>query len=254
METVAAVNGWLLAATLLSAALTGAMAFLAHTRSNRQIRQLAKDVDTSRKYLKSLEKTAESIRKELLETQQHQDISQLKLKTSRTSTEELRQALLDARKRLEIAEAATKKARDGDPDKGRPAQTAGPPPSSGLSESQREQLIALLDPGPKGNVDIFCLMNDRESYQTATDLNDVLTADGWKTGGVAQSVFASPPQGVVLAVNNKETAPSYASFLQRVLSTIGLTVSAKADAKYREWSLTLIVGEGLANPVTPSSN
>jgi hypothetical protein len=58
---------------------------------------------------------------------------------------------------------------------------------------------------------------------------------------------------VVLAVNNKETAPSYSSFLQRVLSTIGLAVSAKVDAKYREWSLTLIVGEGLANSNTPSS-
>ncbi len=259
METVAAVNGWLLAATLVSAALTGVMAFLAHTRSNRHISQLAQDVETSRRYLKSLEKTAEAIRKELLETQQHQDISQLKLKTSRTSAEELRQALLDARKRLEIAEAATKKAREvknahDDDAKTRFDAQAEAPPSGGLSESQREQLIDLLDPGPKGNVDIFCVMDDRESNLTATHLNEVLTADGWKTSGVAQSVFTCPPQGVVLAVNNKETAPSYSSFLQRVLSTIGLTVSAKVDAKYREWSLTLIVGEGPASRITSSSN
>jgi hypothetical protein len=46
----------------------------------------------------------------------------------------------------------------------------------------------------------------------------------------------------VLAVNSKETAPSYASFLQRVFSTIGMEVSAKIDTKYREWSLTIIVG------------
>ncbi len=254
METVAAVNGWLLAATLASSALTGVMAFLAHTRSNRRISQLAEDVDTSRKYLKSLEKTAEAIRKELLETQQHQDISQLKLKTSRTSAGELRQALLEARKRLEIAEAATQKVREQNAQKRRPEPAAEPPLPGGLSESQREQLIALLDPGPKGNVDIFCVMDDPKSYLTATHLNDVLTADGWKTSGVAQSVFSCPPQGVVLAVNNKETAPSYSSFLQRVLSTIGLAVSAKVDAKYREWSLTLIVGTELTDPITPSSN
>ena len=115
-------------------------------------------------------------------------------------------------------------------------------PEGGLSENQREQLIDLLDPGPKGNVDIFCVMDNQRSEMTARQLEEILTADGWKTNGVAQSAFSNPPKGLVLAVNNKETAPSYASFLQRVFSTIGMDVSAKIDKKYREWSLTVIVG------------
>jgi hypothetical protein len=85
-------------------------------------------------------------------------------------------------------------------------------------------------------------MGDEGSEETAQQLDEILTADGWKTNGVAQSAFSNPPRGILLTVNSKETAPSYASFLQRVFSTIGLEVSAKIDNKFREWSLTIIVG------------
>ena len=85
-------------------------------------------------------------------------------------------------------------------------------------------------------------MGDPGSELTAKELEEILANDGWKTNGVSQSAFAKPPKGIVLAVNSKETAPSYASFLQRVFSTIGMTVSAKFDDKFREWSLTVIVG------------
>ncbi|MGA6926028.1 MAG: hypothetical protein WBY88_10125, partial [Desulfosarcina sp.] len=176
-----------------------------------------------------------------------QDINQLKLKTSNSSVEELRQALLDARKRLEIAEAAvmahqTKVDEAGESSDAVEMFDLELEPEGGLSESQREQLIDLLDPGPKGNVDIFCVMGDEGSELTARQLEAVLTADGWKTNGVAQSSYTTPPKGLLLAVNSKETAPSYASFLQRVFSTIGMEVSARIDKKYREWSLTVIVG------------
>ncbi|MBC2742025.1 MAG: hypothetical protein HGJ93_02985 [Desulfosarcina sp.] len=271
MESIAALNNWMLTATLIFAGLTGIMVFLTTGKSRNLVCRLSEDLEASRKRIKSLEKTAEEIRKELLQTQQHQDINQLKLKTSNTSAVELRQALLNARKRLEIAEAAIKThqeqaEQDGDGTEAietspLPTYTMPLPPEQDgdgteaietldleleaegcLSESQREQLIDLLDPGPKGNVDIFCVMGDKESELTAKELEEVLTADGWKTNDVAQSAFSNPPKGLVLAVHSKDTAPSYASFLQRVFSTIGMTVSAKTDNKYREWSLTIIVG------------
>jgi hypothetical protein len=247
MESVALLNNLMLTATIVFAVLTGIMVFLTVGKSKHLVDRLSDDLKTSRKQIKSLEKTAEAIRKELLQTQQHQDINQLKLKTSDSSAQELRQALLDARKRLEIAEAAIKahEAQAVDNEDGtEPILTLDLElePEGGLSENQREQLIDLLDPGPKGNVDIFCVMDDEGSEMTAKQLEEILTADGWKTNGVAQSAFSNPPKGLVLAVNNKETAPSYASFLQRVFSTIGMDVQAKIDKKYREWSLTVIVG------------
>ena len=243
MESVAALNSWMLMATLVFAALTGVFVFMTTVKVRELVKQLTDELDASRKRVRSLEKTAEEIRKELLQTQQHQDISQLKLKTSKSSAQELRQELLDARKRLEVAEAAVKAHQERDDD----TETIESfdlelEPEGGLSESQREQLIDLLDPGPKGNVDIFCVMGDDMSELTADHLDEILTADGWKTNGVAQSAFTKPPGGLMLAVNSKETAPSYASFLQRVFSTIGMEVTAKIDTKYREWSLTIIVG------------
>jgi len=247
MESLAALNTWMLAATMVFAVLTGIMVFLTIGKSKRLIDQFSEDAQNYRKQVKSLEKTAEGIRKELLQTQQHQDINQLKLKTSNSSAQELRQSLLDARKRLEIAEAAIKthEAQTAENEDGTDSFLALDlelEPEGGLSENQREQLIDLLDPGPKGNVDIFCVMGDGGSELTAKQLEEILTADGWKTNGVAQSAFSEPPKGLILAVNNKETAPSYASFLQRVFSTIGMDVAAKIDKKYREWSLTVIVG------------
>lgn len=194
--------------------------------------------------LKSLEKTAESIRKELLQTQQHLDISQLKLKTSKSSALELRQKLLDARKRLEIAEAAVKarQEKEDDPEV-MEILDLELEPGGGISESQRGQLIDLLDPGPKGNVDILCIMGNDMSETTAGQLEEILSNDGWKTNGVAQSAFSNQPKGVVLVVNSKETTPSYASFLQRVFATIGMEVFTKIDDKYQEWSLSIIVGD-----------
>lgn len=247
MGSVASMNQWMLMATLLFAVLTGIMAFLTAGKFKDQANQLSEDLEASRKRIRSLEKTAEAIRKELLETQQHQDINQLKLKTSKSSAAELKQALLDARKRLEIAEAAVKAHQQqvgklDDETESIETLDLDLEPEGGLSESQREQLIDLLDPGPKGNVDIFCVMNDSGSELTAKQLEEIMANDGWKTNGVAQSAFSNPPKGIVLAVNSKETAPSYASFLQRVFSTIGMEVSAKLDNKYREWSLTVIVG------------
>jgi len=245
MESIAALNNWILAGTLIFAAITGILVFLATGKSKSLIQQLSKDLESSGSKIKSLEKTAESIRKELLRTQQHQDISQLKLKTSHSSAEELRQELLDARKRLAIAEAAVKERKEKEKDTEAFDDLELElelEPEGGLSESQREQLIDLLDPGPKGNVDIYCVMGDALSETTASQLDEVLTNDGWKTNGVTQSAFSEPPKGFALVVNSKETAPSYASFIQRVFTTIGLDVSAKINNKYREWSLSIIVG------------
>jgi hypothetical protein len=249
MDSVAALHGLTLLMTLLFAALTGVVVFLMAGKSQKTIRGLSKDLENSQKRNKILEKTAEEIRKELLQTQQHQDINQLKLKTSKLSAKELTQELLDARKRMEIAEAAILAHQEQEKKDNGTAETSEfleleleMELEGGLSESQREQLIDLLDPGPKGNVDIFSLMDDETSELTASQLEEILTADGWKTNGVAQSAFANPPKGLELVVNSKETAPSYASFLQRVFSTIGIEVSAKIDNKYREWSLTIIVG------------
>lgn len=247
MESVALLNNILLAGTLLFSAITGLLIYLSAGKNKTQTKELENALDKSRKQAKTLEKAAESIRKELLEVLQHQDINQLKLETSTSSAAELRQELLAARKRLEIAEAAVKARKKKETSSKHQADVSSlelepEKPETGLTASQRDHLIGLLEPGPKGNIDIICVLGDAKSELTAEQLDEILSNDGWKTNGVTQSAFSRPPKGIVLAVNSKETAPSYASFLQRVFSTIEMTVSAKIDSKFREWSLTVIVG------------
>jgi hypothetical protein len=112
-----------------------------------------------------------------------------------------------------------------------------------LPEGQREQLKALLEPGPKGDLDIISVMDNEASGLLAEELRQLFEADGWTTKPVIQSAFSDMPDGLLLAVNSRDTAPSYASFLQRTFSTIGFKVSATVNRKYREWSLTLVVGK-----------
>lgn len=276
LDSLFTLHGSMLLVSVAFAILAGILLVLSTNKANKENRRLTERLESDSKQIRSLEKAAESIRKELLETQQHQDINQLKLKSTKSSAEELRQALFDAKKRLKIAEAAIEA---HEPQETRASEMVPPLENEvaaldhepdemdrvadffeqesvndgvtldidleiegGLSESQKGQLIDLLDPGPKGNIDIFCVLGDEGSELTAKQIDETLAADGWKTNGVAKSAFADPPQGIVLVVNSKETAPSYASFLQRVLATIGLPVSAKIDKKYREWSLSVIVG------------
>ncbi len=215
-------------------------------RSDRRMAELRNDnVDVSSKRLKSIESAAGDIRKELLEVQQERDILIEKLKAKGEDYQKLQLALDDAvRKNASIQQSVkedirgTKSSED--------LQASAPAPSgseSPLSREQREQLIALLDPGPKGDVDILSIIGDDRSHLLATELDSIFNADGWTTKGVAQSAFSKAPVGIILSVHSKETAPSYASFIQRTMATIGFPVTAAVNNKYREWSLTLIVGK-----------
>ena len=112
-----------------------------------------------------------------------------------------------------------------------------------LPEAQRDHLKSLLGPGPKGDLDIIAVMDNEASGLLAEELRQIFDADGWTTKPVIQSAFSDLPDGLLLAVNSRDTAPSYASFLQRTFTTIGFNVSATVNRKYREWSLTLVVGK-----------
>jgi hypothetical protein len=112
-----------------------------------------------------------------------------------------------------------------------------------LPKAERNHLKALLEPGPKGDIDIIAVMDNEASGLLAEELRQIFEADGWTTKPVIQSAFSEMPDGLLLAVNSRDTAPSYASFLQRTFSTIGFKVSATVNRKYREWSLTLVVGK-----------
>jgi len=222
-------------------------------RSDRRMAELRDDSMTmSSQRMKTIESAAGGIRKELLDVQQANDILVEKLKGKDDEIQRLHIALEETAKKSvqpkRTGKETSSQERSGhnqEQSEHKPSQEAKPAveSKSALSREQRDQLIALLDPGPKGDVDILAVIGDDTSIQLAHELDEIFKADGWTTKGVAQSAFSRVPEGIVLSVNSKETAPSYASFIQRTMATIGFQVSASVNNKYREWSLTVIVGK-----------
>lgn len=218
--------------------------------------------------LKVREGEVADLRAELLSLQKERDTAARHIKEARDEITRLNQALKEAHHnhgrneaqndhgRKEAHKNHGRKERPNDhgrtrelspPQKKRPTP-AEPKPASPKNDlrmgaDQREQLIGLLDPGPKGEIDIISSMGNEVSHLLALELEALFKSDGWTTKKVVQSSFAKVPEGLILAVHSRETAPSYAPFIQRSFTTLGFPVSAAVNKKHREWSLTLIVGD-----------
>lgn len=248
-EAVMVFNHWMQVIAMVGAALTTISILLLWVNGNRMARFLmAREESTGRK-IKAVEKAAEQIRKELLATQQNQDIADQRRRLAEMDADALRKEMEQTRKRYADAEGMLKNRIDELKDMnitqgGAVSQTVGRQPKKGILDIQQRKMLAkLLSGGPKGELDIISVLEDPVSHETALELKTIFEDQGWSTSEIIQSAFAHPPQGLVLVIHSKETAPSYAKFLQRTLTTIGLPVSAQVSAKYREWSISVIVGQ-----------
>ena len=246
IDSVGHFNHLMLVAVVLFAIFTAL--FLQLTRkSAHRLSDLLREQDAqARRRIKNVETVAGDIRKELLTTQQNQDIAEQQLRSKDLELDKLRKALEESRQRQEAAEERLKEQPRQTIEDSAPQAEANSEirkKKLGLDLEQREQLMALLEPGTKGELDIIAVLGDQRSETLAGEFEEIFIADGWKTNGVIQSAFTKEPQGLVLSVHSKETAPSYANFLQRSFATIDFPVSAAINKKNREWSLTLIVGK-----------
>ena len=273
LESVAAFNTWMLLVAMIGAALTTVSILLLWINGNRMIRFLSERESRASRKIKAVEKAAEQIRKELLATQQTQDIADQRRRLAEMDAGALRKEMERTRKRYADAEGVLKNRIDelkdinitqgtttqdtvtqggstqggstqgGRTQGGAVTQTAGTQTKTGaLDAQQRKMLAKMLSSGPKGEVDIISVLEDPVSHETALALKQIFEDQGWSASEIIQSAFSHPPEGLVLVIHSKATAPSYAKFLQRTLTTIGLPVSAQISAKYREWSISLIVG------------
>jgi hypothetical protein len=268
LESVAAFNTWMLLVAMIGAALTTVSILLLWINGNRMIRFLSEREARASRKIKAVEKAAEQIRKELLATQQTQDIADQRRRLAEMDAGALRKEMERTRKRYADAEGVLKNRIDelkdinitqgtttqdtttqdtvtkgGRTHGGAVTRTAGTQTKTGaLDAQQRKMLAKMLGSGPKGEVDIISVLEDPVSHETALALKQIFEDQGWSASEIIQSAFSHPPEGLVLVIHSKATAPSYAKFLQRTLTTIGLPVSAQISAKYREWSISLIVG------------
>lgn len=247
LESVAALNGWMQVIALIGAAVTGVCVYFLWVNGNRMIQNLMEREQHTVKRIKAVEAAAEKIRKELLATQQSQDIAEQKRRLAEMDSDALRKEMDKIRKRYHDAEGALKdrinELKDFNITQSRDlSQTAGQKQIS-LDGQQEKMLGKLLSSGPKGEIDIIAVMDNPESSALASQFMDIFNEHGWTTQGIIQSAFSNPPEGIILVIHSKQTAPSYAKFLQRTLTTIGFPVQAQINNKYREWSISMIVGQ-----------
>lgn len=249
LDSVIVFNSWLQLITMIGAALTTISILLLWINGNRMSRYLIEREQSASKKIKAVEKAAEEIRKELLATQQNQDIADQRRRLAEMDAGSLRKEMEKIRSRYASAESVLKDRIDELKDmnitsSGTTTQNIEVAPQRGALDSEQKKMLAkLLNSGPKGEMDIISVLEDPTSHETAIELKELFDSHGWSTSEIIQSAFTHPPEGFVLVIHSKQTAPSYAKFLQRSLTTIGLPVSAQVNTKYREWSISLIVGQ-----------
>lgn len=252
LEATAAFNTWMQLFAMLGAALTTIGILLLWWNGNRMANYLSEREQSANKKIKAVEKAAEQIRKELLATQQNQDIADQRRRLAEMDADTLRKEVERTRKRYSEAEGALKDRIDelkhmnitqtqGGATTTQPAEVGIN--TGALDAQQRKMLAKLLSSGPKGELDIISVLDSPDSHEMALEMKQLFDDQGWSTSEIIQSAFSQPPEGFVLVIHSKETAPSYAKFLQRTLTTMGFSVSAQINNKYREWSISLIVGQ-----------
>lgn len=249
LESVATFNGWMQILAIISAAVTTISMVMLYLNGNRMILNLMEREKHSGKRIKAVEAAAEQIRKELLSTQQDHDIADQKRRLAEMDADALRKEMDKTRKRYTEAEGALKNRIDELKDMSI-TQTQSKDHSETpaekefqLDDNQIKMLGKLLNSGPKGELDIIAVLDDPHSNKLALQFKAIFDDHGWNTPGIVQSGFSTPPEGVMLVIHSKQTAPSYAKFLQRTLATIGVPVSAQINNKFREWSISMVVGQ-----------
>lgn len=251
IEAVHLFNTWMEVIALFGVTITFICLLLSWKNTNRMARHFIDRERRSNKRIKAVEKAAEQIRKELLATQQNHDIADQQRRLAEMDADTLRKEMNKVRQRYSQAEGAlqerikelkdiniTQSATTGEST----TQSFGVDTSK-LDPEQKKMLIKLLKTGPKGELDIISVLDNSGSRQAAAELKNIFEEQGWTTSDIIQSAFTNPPEGISLVIHSKQTAPSYAKFLQKTLTTLGLHVSAQVNKKYREWSLSMIVGQ-----------
>ncbi len=250
-QTVSSFNNWAEVIALFAAALTFISILYLWRNGYKMATFLVDRERRSSKRIKAVEKAAEQIRKELLATQQNQDIVDQRRRLAEMDSGALRKELEQLRKNYSDAEGALKDRIEELKDinitqsttQGSATTQNLDAKKSNLDIQQQKMLIKLLKTGPKGELDIISVLDDPDSHQTALGIKKIFDDQGWTTQNIIQSAFSIPPEGIVLTIHSKQTAPSYAKFLQRTLTTIGLPVSAQINSKFREWSISMVVGK-----------
>lgn len=109
-----------------------------------------------------------------------------------------------------------------------------------ISASQKESVVAILKVSPRpSKVSVACNMSDVEGCEYAHQWADVLQAAGWSTEEL-QSVFTSPPRGVIIQVKDPNTPG--AGPLQYAITSTGIKPAGIVSQTIQDGVIQLVIG------------
>ncbi len=112
-----------------------------------------------------------------------------------------------------------------------------------LSSRQRGLLLEALTASRKGPVEVFCLVNDADGEQYATQIKEALLTSGWPTAGVTMArLIPGPPPGLSIAVRDRASLPPHAQSLLHALATAGLRTNLDEEPDVPAGVVRVIVG------------
>lgn len=113
-----------------------------------------------------------------------------------------------------------------------------------LTTEQKNNMVAMLRGEPKGEVEVSCVMGDREGNDFATDIGGVLYDAGWnKNKGASQTAYTEgDPIGFGMLVHSDQNPPAYLVRLQRAFFAAGLPLPVAINASVPDGKATLLVG------------
>lgn len=94
--------------------------------------------------------------------------------------------------------------------------------SRDISETERKEMIKVLNGYVNGTVTITSILGDSESLQFAKKIKEIFEAAGWKVNGVNQAVFTNPIEGIHLEIKTAKfpLKPNIITNAFRVLNII----------------------------------
>lgn len=125
----------------------------------------------------------------------------------------------------------------------KPKEVETPTVVSVIEDSKEQQFIGFLQNKPKGDFTIKSISGDESSFKYAKEIEKLLIAAGYKSNGIAQTVFRTPPRGVSIIVKGINSAPPYAGAIQKAFEMISIDAPAEVNSYYPENTLTIVVGQ-----------
>jgi len=121
--------------------------------------------------------------------------------------------------------------------------TSRPLPSGDrvLSPPVVARLVSSLEPFSGYQMEILCVLNDREAHSLAEQVKSIFVKAGWEVKGVSQAIFNKPVRPLVIEMSKQPALPLQKALLP-LFDNLGYAREAALNPSVSEKAIRIIVG------------